>query len=394
MLLSEQDLSIYSYLVNNDEITLIGEINDASSVMYSKRFYGYGILTMYVPLTNANVDLCKVGNMLCVGSTGKYCYMITGIEPQKDENGFVKIKINARGLEDLLYRRMLYTTYKYTDTPLSDVMYHLVDSNFISLTSEYERRILPHFKLVDGAYNQDIGPVVTLQRTGKSVKDRLDEFCEDYDIGYEVYFDTASNEFVFSVLEHRDMTYGNSEIPVIFDTETDDILESNYTYSVESEKNMALVVGEAQDSTEEEVKIRAKVIVGDDTLSGYNRKELYIDARDLQSESESESGSIDEMTEEEYIELLRSRGAVKLSENAISETFEANIRYYGSQYEYDVDYKLGDKVTVIDRNINVIINIYISEVEHVYSDNGYELRLTIGTGVPTLYSKIKAMLQN
>ena len=273
-------------------------------------------------------------------------------------------------------------------------MYNMVEHNFITPSAGYERRILPHLQLVEYAYEQDIGPVVTLQRTGKSVKDRLDEICEDYDVGYEVRYDSSLNKFVFEVLEHRDMTFdGPTSVPVIFDTETDDILESTYNYNIEAERNMALVVGESQDSTETEVRIRAKVIVGDDTLVGYNRKELYIDARDLQSESENESGTIDEMSDEEYEELLRNRGAVKLSENAVVQTLESNIRYYGSQYEFDKDYTIGDKVTIVERNLNIIQDAYITEVEHVYSDT-YELRLTIGTGVPTLYSKIKSMLQS
>lgn len=394
MLLSVPNVDVYVYLVDNTIIQLLGEIVDASSITYSKRFVGYGRFEMYVPLTNRNMVLCKVGNMVCMGSTGRYCYFITAIEPHKDENGFVKIKVSGRGVEQLLYSRILYSTYKVENERLSDGLYDLIKYNFISPGEAYSRRIMPHLDLPEDAYEQAIGPITSFQRTGKTVKDRLDDICNDYDIGYEIYFNISTNKFIFRLLEHRDMTYdGGSSLPVIFDTETDDVLDSTYSYNVESEKNMALVVGETQDSTEQQVKIRAKVIVGDDTLSGYDRKELYIDARDLQSESESESGSVDEMTDEEYEELLRDRGTKKLAENAIVQSFEANIRYYGSQYQYDREYIVGDKVTIIDRDMNVIVNAYISEVEQIYTDT-YELRLTIGTGVPTLYSKIKAMLQD
>lgn len=394
MLLSTPDVDIYIYRLDNTTIQLIGELNDASSLQYAKRFVGYGLMELYVPFTKLNTQLCKVGNMVSIGSSGRYCYIITGIEPQKDENGFIKIKVTGRGLEHLLYMRMLYTTHKYTDVPLSDIMYNLVQTNFITPATGYERRILPHLVLEDDAYEQDIGPVLTIQRTGKSVKDRLDELCTDYNVGYEIYYSRSKNKLVFRVQEHRDMTYdGTAELPVIFDTETDDVLESDYVYNVEAERNMALVVGEAQESTEQDVRIRAKVVVGDDTLTGYNRKELYIDARDLQSDYESETGSLDEMTDEEYEELLRNRGAKKLAENAIVQSFEASIRYYGSQYQYDEDYMVGDKVTIVDRDMNIIVDAYISEVEQIYTDV-YELRLTIGTSVPTLYSKIKAMLQD
>lgn len=390
MLLEVPEISIFVYRVTDEAISLIGEINDASSVLYTKRFKGYGTLEMYVPLTNENVQYCKVGNMLCIGSTGRYCYFILGIQPQKDENGFVKIKVVGRSLEYILANRILYTTHKYTNKALSYVMYNMVDVNFISVTDS--KRRLSHLELEQGAYTNLFGPVVTLQRLGKSVKDREDEICENYEYGYEIYFDIKALKFIFRVLQPVNKTYNSGvQLPIIFDTETDDVLQSTYNYNAEAEKNVALVVGEAQDSTEKDIKVRAKVVVGNDTLAGYQRKEMYIDARDLQSESESDSGSVEEMSQHDYEELLRNRGFVKLSENAVVQTLEANIRYYGSQYEYDVDYTVGDIVTIVDRDINVMVNASISEVEIAYSDT-YEIRLTIGTGVPTLYSKIKAML--
>lgn len=390
MLLEVPEISIFVYRVTDEAISLIGEINDASSVLYTKRFKGYGTLEMYVPLTNENVQYCKVGNMICIGSTGRYCYFILGIQPQKDENGFVKIKVVGRSLEYILANRILYTTHKYTNKALSYVMYNMVDVNFISVTNS--KRRLSHLELEEGAYTNLFGPVVTLQRIGKSVKDREDEICEKYEYGYEVYFNVKTLKFIFRVLQPVDKTYNSGvQLPIIFDTETDDVLQSTYNYNAEAEKNVALVVGEAQDSTEKDIKVRAKVVVGNDTLAGYQRKEMYIDARDLQSESESDSGSVEKMSQHDYEELLRNRGSVKLSENAIVQTLEANIRYYGSQYEYDVDYTVGDIVTIVDRDINTVVNASISEVEIAYSDT-YEIRLTIGTGVPTLYSKIKAML--
>lgn len=394
MLLKEPEINIYSYKITDEEVVLQGEINDASSVSYTKRFTGYGTLEMYVPMSSYNLDMCNVGNMLMMGSTGRYCYIITGLEPQKDDAGFVKIKVSGRGLEQVLYYRMLYNTYKFTDTPVSDIMYTMVERNFIISQEGYARRVLPHVRLHPDAYVVDHGPTVTIQRTGKSVKDRLDDLCEEYNLGYELNFNPSTLKFVFRVLEYTDKTYGSgAELPIIFDTDTDDVLESTYTYSEEDYRNMGLVVGESQDSTEQQVKIRAKVVVGDDTSAGWQRREIYIDARDLQSESENDSGTIDQMSDAEYEELLKERGAKKLAENAIVQSFETNIRYYGSQYEFDVDYTIGDKVTIIDKDMGVVVDAYVTQVEHVYS-NSYEMRLTIGTDVPTIYSKVRRMMQD
>ena len=152
MLLTIPELNIYVYTVTNSKIQLIGEINNASIVDYFKRFVGYGNFEMYVPYNDENVEYCRVNNMLCIGSTGRYCYFITSIQPQKDDNGFIKIKVSGKGLEHLLYYRMLYTTFKYQDVPLSDIMYHLVETNFIDVSTGYERRIMPHLELYEDAY--------------------------------------------------------------------------------------------------------------------------------------------------------------------------------------------------------------------------------------------------
>ena len=198
--------------------------------------------------------------------------------------------------------------------------------------------------------------------------------------------------FVFKVNERIDRSINqNINEHVIFDTDNQDILTSTFMHNVADEKNVGLVVGEDQMDSSQTAKIRVKLPVGDDTLSGYNRKEIYIDARDLQSEYENNTGTVENMSDEEYANLLADRGAKKLAENVAVQSFEANIRYYYSQYEYGVDYSVGDVVTFIDRDMGVTVSAFISEVEQVFTDY-YELRLSIGYDRPTIYSRIARML--
>ncbi len=100
---------------------------------------------------------------------------------------------------------------------------------------------------------------------------------------------------------------------------------------------------------------RARQISGDNTRAGFARRELYVDARYIQSESISESGGMQTLAPEEYAAALLNRGDTKLTEWQTTETFEAQLRVFGDvQYEFGVDYSKGDKVTVRDTQLNLV----------------------------------------
>ena len=137
---------------------------------------------------------------------------------------------------------------------------------------------------------------------------------------------------------------------------------------------------------------RVTQISGDNTISGLLRRELYVDARDLQSESTDESGASISLTPDEYNKALIQRGNEKLAECQITETFEAQLRVFGEvQYEFGVDYQKGDKVTVRDRQLNVIVSARITEVEEDVDDE-YALVLTFGYSYPTIMQKVKQQI--
>ena len=151
---------------------------------------------------------------------------------------------------------------------------------------------------------------------------------------------------------------------------------------------MALVAGEDK-STGRETQIS-----GDNNGAGFSRRELYVDARDLQSEVTNEDGSTTSLTPEQYASALIQRGDEKLTECRTTEVFEAQIRVFGDvQYEYGVDYQKGDKVTVMDKQLNVAVSARITEVEEDFDDE-YALVLTFGYSYPTMMQKVKQQMKS
>ena len=62
--------------------------------------------------------------------------------------------------------------------------------------------------------------------------------------------------------------------------------------------------------------------------TGLSRREIYIDARDLQSDSDPD----DPLTPEEYAAVLTTRGRGKLTEHQLVRSFAATVRERDATY--------------------------------------------------------------
>ena len=107
-------------------------------------------------------------------------------------------------------------------------------------------------------------------------------------------------------------------------------LSSNYNYSSTNYRKVALVAGEGEGTS------RVRQDLG--TASGIDRYELYVDARDL-------STNEGQITESEYLEMLKTRGLEKLAEHPIKEEFDGEV-IPDNTYVLGTDYNLGDVVTI------------------------------------------------
>ncbi len=121
------------------------------------------------------------------------------------------------------------------------------------------------------------------------------------------------------------------------------------------------------------------------TPSGLFRRELYVDARDLQSDSDPETP----MTAEEYTAVLTTRGKEKLAENQLVQSFNATVKTRDSTYEYGKDFYLGDTITVTDERLGVSVNAIIQGVERSVGRDSETMSLILGYAQPTIYEFVQ-----
>ncbi len=375
----ERTLQLTIFKFTNEGLEALGDLTQYTSIKWPTAFIGCGSFEIWAPINSENSVYFKKGNI--VWSNTEIAAIIECVKSTVDEDGNESFDVKGRTIERFLMDRIVWGTVTYTNKKASTIMYDIVDKNCIHPTNL--NRVIPWLENEEDTF---IGNTVdSYQKTGGSVYDAIYSIAVESDIGFTVYPDQEKRKMMFSVRKGSDRTVGNTEgnDPVVFETALQDILSSSYYTNSEDLKNVAFVQGE--DRGEE----RKSVTVGDNTLVGLDRKELYVDARDVQSEVYDEEGQSTVIPDPEYLQMLSQRGSEKLSEYMTIETFEAQIRQFGDvQYEYGVDFYLGDKVTVIDEELGVMVSARILSVEEDMSDK-YEITLNFGYSYPTILQKAK-----
>lgn len=379
-MLLEKQIQILVFEVNDTTFDNIGEVNQCESLIWPDKFNGFGTFELWAPITEENSQYFKKGNILWCG--GDNAAVVEIVKSEIDEIGTKTYNVKGRTLEMLLTTRIIWGTYNAVNKDASTAMYEIVNQNCVNPSNA--NRKIPYLKLAE---DLKFGGKITYQKTGGEVYDSLSTIASTHDLGFSVLFKPKTKELIFEVVEGVDRTVEqNTNDPVEFSTELEDLLSSSYYTNDQDVKNVAFVQGEGSGSS------RKSVTSGEADSKGFGRRELYVDARDLQSTSVDENGEEQNLSPTEYTQVLTQRGDDKLSECKTTETFEAQIRVFGDvQYEFGVDYKKGDKVTVRDEQLNVVVSARITEVQEEFDDE-YALVLTFGYSYPTIMQKVKQQI--
>lgn len=179
-------------------------------------------------------------------------------------------------------------------------------------------------------------------------------------------------------------TAGNAagNAPCIFSQEFDNIVEQEYTNSIENLKTTAYIGGEEKEG------VARKVAEVGGSAAGLSRDEVFINATDIVQEYENESGQTVTLTTAQYLALLSARGVEELEQYAETLAFGSKINT-NANLKYGTDYDLGDRVTCINKRWNVRIDVRITEIAETYETSGEEIDITFGESLPALLTQIR-----
>ena len=333
-----------------------GVSENQTSIVWTRRYFEPGEFEVHAPITPANVNLYQRTNIVWLQGAAEAGV----IEDLNFEETATKNEIVAKGrfLESYMDRRIIYPTVNFTGK--TEVAMRTLFSN---LSNPF-----PHIELGE---LQGFDDETSFQCTWKDLLSYESRLARSANIGYrfrpsfterKIYFET------YKGLERTRSQHVRSYTE--FSDDFDNINSANYHINDQIEKTVAYVAGQGEGSD------RQVVIVGDTSGAGYDRRELYVNASDI---------SPDDLTQSQYIAALTQRGIDKLNENILSASLECVTIPLGN-FNYKVDYDLGDVVTVRKTNWGVGQDLRITEIQEVYEHGAMQVVPTLGDPLPTTLS--------
>lgn len=328
-------------------------IDSFESLLWTERYNGAGNFEIYT-----TVDL----NMLKMVNKDFYAWMadsdqvmiVETIQITTETETGNKMIFSGRSLESILDRKIIWTQTTLSGN-LQNGVKKLLEENVIN-PSIADRRI-PNF-----IFEESDDPVITslkwdAQYTGDNLYDTIYNICNANNLGFQVTLD-ASYRFVFKLYAGKNRTYDQLENPyIIFSPKFENVINSNYIESDKTLKNVALVAGEDSGAA------RKTIVVG--AASGLNRRELYVDARDIQSETSSG----ETLSAAEYNDKLRTRGEEKLAEYETTKTFEGEMETTKT-FVYGRDFFKGDVVQFVNE-YDMETKVRVMEIIRSQDTTGY-----------------------
>lgn len=286
------------------------------------------------------------------------------------------IKVEGRLMPFLFSKRVIAGTFDYKNMELIAYVTDLITRCFEKNTERYIDMNISYQK--DNKVYEDT--LITKQITGGQLWEELSDYFEQYKLGiviapkidktfelsseYGEHLSGLSNVAGFEVQIKTgvDRTRGNGLNTVIFSKSLSNIKRASYSYNSESDMNVAYIAGEGEGAERKWYEIQKD---SENKKSAWSREELWIDARDIQSEGEDDTT----LTDEEYNKLIEQRAYEKFQENSVMDEYSATVNEHNQRYVYMRDYDLGDWVTIQDRDLSIEIEAQIVEVTTTLQNN-------------------------
>ena len=350
-------MALMFYLLDkNMELKRI--IDTYKSAIWTERYYESGDFELYIPATleiiaDLNFDNDGSTQYICRADDTTKCAMIESVKITTDAENGNYITVSGRTLEALAFRRVAISQVTYTGSATKTIE-RLIQKNIIA--PDVAGRQIANVSFKNSVTDSD--RPLSNQYCGDNIGEAVEAICKTIHTGYRANFDFENKAIEFEVYEGIDRTLYQYDVPpVIFSTEFNNLLSSNYTVSVENWKNNALAIGEGQGTN------RLRVEFGEYN-TGIERREVYIN----EQQSSTNGG---EISRGAYMQILYDKGYQACAENRPERETEADVApNYG--FELNKDYFLGDLVSV-SNEYGITITPRIVETIEAQDDNGYSI---------------------
>lgn len=337
--------------IYNPAMNFVGIIENQTSLQWCRKYNDAGNYELHAPITSDNMALLRIGNLVW-----KKGSVETGvIEDIRYYDNSTRREIVAKGrfAQAYLDRRLVRPTINFSGK---------VE---VAMRQLYSGGVpLPNVVLGElNGYTEE----VSFQATYRNMLDYESKLAKSAGFGFRFTPNFTQKTLTFDIYKGTDRSRGQKTNQFVeFSDKFDNLRSFEYHENSQLYKNIAYVGGQGEGEE------RIFVTVGDDSSTGLDRRELFVDARDLQAGT---------LTQEQYEEKLRQRGQEGLKSNAYSIVYEGVADPNGN-FRYKTDYDVGDIVTVRKSNWGLSSDLRISEVTEVYEHEISTVSLTFGDPLP------------
>ena len=337
-------------LVLDSAITQLDIVSDWTALRWTRGWNVQGGFELSVHPDDARTAHLTTGNILFLDQ--QHIGMIESVDLSRKENGDT-LTITGCELKDIIKRRITvppaasasgYDVYN-NKTP-EYIVRALLQKHVIS--PEASERGIPNTALSE---NHDYGNRTVFSTRYANLQDEIYSLLSVDGLGFGVGIDFDNRQIVFDILQGVDRSVRqNANSRAMFRLSHGTLLSYEQSNDVTAYKNTAYIGGQGE-GTERQV-----LLMGDDN-AGWERSEMFVDARDIND-----------------TDALVSRGNEKLSEADRALTLSVEV-----DPNNNMEYTLGDVVSVYDEiNREWIDQRVVQTNETFNAGSPYNLEVTLG----------------
>lgn len=332
---------VFNLLDENRELVTI--IKTYESYLWTKKYRDVGGCVIVLTPTTDLLDELKVSKYIVREDDDMVCEIKKILISMDNETGKYTLTITGVGSETVLSQRIVWQQFNKTG-PAESYCRELVRINFVDATGD---RKIDYIKL--GAL-KGFTEELTKQVTYDEVLSTIIEICKSYDLGFRLLLGEDKNFYL-------EFYRGEMKDYVVFSKDYNNLQSFEYEVDLSTYKNVCLVGGEGEGTA------RKTAVVGN--AKGVDRYETFADAKSQSSEEETITN---------YGDVLVESGVENLAANTVTTRFACKIDV--EQFEYKVDYNLGDIVT-IEGDYGLTFTARIVEVVECEDSSPYRITVNL-----------------
>lgn len=373
-------MQLHIFSLDFEFLGIVEEIND---IEWIRDYYRGGDFTLNAKVNEMNISLLKKDRIVIKDMDFTEPMIIEYRQLQENDDGDEDLMVTGQSLSTRILNSRISIGRQIEKGTADKVM-----ENLLLTQSNYSKDANRHFPnlIVDRLVKPEFTEKIEHNTMYKTLYEDFEEICMANQCGHKVSYRYEAKQFYFKVYKGLDVSDS-----VLFSIDFDNLKDQTYIDSNDNYKNVAIVAGQGEELD------RDLVIVNDEDYSGFDRREVFIDARDIEqdtkkvTDSEGQEDDVPIKNGVEAVKLLTTRGHEKLSELVPVNSFDAKL--IENNYKYKEDFDLGYLVTVRNRNWDVEFKQRITRIVESYSEYGRDISVTFGQELPTIQEKLRQRIK-